>query len=135
MDIGPVGSMAVGCIAGCWSVFGYAILSPFLERRFGLHDTCGIHNLHGMPGLLGGISSMFAIGLDRATLLGVKHEDTAQQVMKQLWGMAASVFFGIVGGYLTGLVIKEPVFDTPEDDFEDKCFWEVAGEDEGEDMP
>lgn len=30
-------------------------LTPAMERRFGLRDTCGVHNLHGLPGLLGGI--------------------------------------------------------------------------------
>lgn len=27
---------------------------PFLEKRLKLQDTCGIHNLHAVPGLLGG---------------------------------------------------------------------------------
>lgn len=28
---------------------------PFLESRLHIQDTCGIHNLHAMPGLIGGI--------------------------------------------------------------------------------
>lgn len=27
---------------------------PFLEKRLKLQDTCGIHNLHAVPGMLGG---------------------------------------------------------------------------------
>lgn len=27
---------------------------PFLEKYFKIQDTCGIHNLHAVPGMLGG---------------------------------------------------------------------------------
>ena len=47
LDIGGVGSCMVGCAAGCVSTLGYNILQPYLEKNFKLHDTCGIHNLHG----------------------------------------------------------------------------------------
>jgi len=29
-----------------------------LERKFHIHDTCGVHNLHGIPGLLGALISI-----------------------------------------------------------------------------
>jgi ammonium transporter Rh len=32
-------------------------LTPYLQDKFGLYDTCGVHNLHGIPGILGGIVS------------------------------------------------------------------------------
>merc|ERR1712098_929370 len=113
MDIGPCASMAIGCVAGLWSVYGYAVLSPMLERKLSLHDTCGIHNLHGMPGLLGGISSLVAIAFGGGHLLGVAEEDCAKQAWKQFWGIFFSLAFGLSGGYLTGLLIAQPVFDTP----------------------
>lgn len=30
-------------------------LQPFMERKLKIQDTCGIHNLHAMPGVIGGI--------------------------------------------------------------------------------
>ncbi|KAK4300275.1 hypothetical protein Pmani_027519 [Petrolisthes manimaculis] len=30
-------------------------LTPFLCARLRIHDTCGVHNLHGIPGVLAGI--------------------------------------------------------------------------------
>ncbi len=48
--IGPGGALAVGVTAGVLSTLGYTYVMPFLEARIGLRDTCGVHNLHGMPG-------------------------------------------------------------------------------------
>lgn len=28
---------------------------PYMERKLKIQDTCGIHNLHAMPGVIGGI--------------------------------------------------------------------------------
>jgi ammonium transporter Rh len=53
--IQPWGALLVGFFAGALSVVGYVYISPFLERKIGLHDTCGIHNLHGMPGIMGAL--------------------------------------------------------------------------------
>jgi len=54
MVVGPAGVLGVGLFAGLLSVFGYTTIQPALES-LGLHDTCGIHNLHGMPGVLAGL--------------------------------------------------------------------------------
>jgi ammonium transporter Rh len=51
------GAMLAGFLAGTISSFGYAYLGPYLASKIKLHDTCGVHNLHGMPGLMAGIVS------------------------------------------------------------------------------
>lgn len=39
----------------------YFILQPIISRKLRIQDTCGVHNLHGMPALLSGIlSAIFA---------------------------------------------------------------------------
>jgi len=58
--IQPWGALLIGFLAGMLSVIGYVYISPYLERKIGLYDTCGIHNLHGMPGLMGAIGGAFS---------------------------------------------------------------------------
>ena len=53
----PFGSMLVGVGAGTVSCLGYGFLQPLLRRKLLVHDTCGIFNLHAMPGVVGGIVS------------------------------------------------------------------------------
>lgn len=50
MMVTPGGALGVGILAGTISTLGYAYLTPALEASIGLRDTCGVHNLHGMPG-------------------------------------------------------------------------------------
>jgi len=52
--------MIIGFVAGSVSALGFAYLSPLLKAKIGLHDTCGVHNLHGMPGIIGAIVSAIA---------------------------------------------------------------------------
>jgi ammonium transporter Rh len=54
--------MLVGFCTGALSALGFLFLSPYLKEKIGLHDTCGVHNLHGMPGIIGGLVSAITAG-------------------------------------------------------------------------
>ena len=57
----PGYAFLIGLIGGVFSVVGFSILNSYFERRFKLHDTCGVNFLHGIPGVLAGcISIVFA---------------------------------------------------------------------------
>lgn len=52
------GALLMGSVAGILSTFGFNVLQGLLERKFGLRDTCGINNLHGMPSIFGALCSV-----------------------------------------------------------------------------
>ena len=58
----PGMSMLIGLAAGILSTVGYSIIAPKIQKLIRGTDTCGVHNLHGMPGLLGGLSAIIITG-------------------------------------------------------------------------
>lgn len=55
-------AMAIGALAGLLSCAGYLWFGKWLENKISLYDTCGVNNLHGMPGILGGIIGAISAG-------------------------------------------------------------------------
>ena len=53
-------------ILSIWDLF----LQPFLSRKFKIHDTCGVNNLHGMPGLMAGIGGAIAAAVATEEVYG-----------------------------------------------------------------
>lgn len=47
----PWAVLILGAMGGFISVVGFHSLT----KKMPFHDTCGVHNLHGMPGVLGGL--------------------------------------------------------------------------------
>lgn len=61
MMISPVAAYVLG-IMGCTACFfGYRYLTPFLARTMRIQDQCGIHNLHGLTGLISSTAGICAI--------------------------------------------------------------------------
>ncbi|XP_053316588.1 ammonium transporter Rh type A [Spea bombifrons] len=125
MNIGPFGAMIIGFTAGIISVVGFKFLTPILASKLKIQDTCGVHNLHGLPGILGGIAGIVAAAM------GAK--DGSSPVMQ---GAALAATFGIsvVGGTITGFILKLPFWGQPPDQncYDDTLYWEVPLEEEEE---
>ncbi len=68
--IGPGGAILLGAIAGTISTVGFAKLSDILKRTIGLDDSCGVHNLHGMPGVLGAIAGIISCAVVSDSMYG-----------------------------------------------------------------
>ncbi|MCO6433466.1 ammonium transporter, partial [Nitrosomonas nitrosa] len=100
--VGPVGAFSIGLLAGAISVIGFVFIQPMLESKFKTIDTCGVHNLHGLPGLLGGFSAILIVP-------GI--------AVAQLSGIGISIGIALVGGLIAGALIK--VTGTTEQAYED----------------
>ena len=59
--VSPYIAFAIGILAGTVCVIGYVIIQPRIEKLLKIVDTCGVHNLHGMPGLIGGLVAIAVV--------------------------------------------------------------------------
>ncbi len=89
--VAPAVAFGIGALAGALCVVGYVFVQPALQARFKIVDTCGVHNLHGMPGLLGGLLAIVVVpGVATA----------------QLIGMAVTLALAVTCGLVAGTLIK-----------------------------
>ncbi|XP_004388537.1 ammonium transporter Rh type B [Trichechus manatus latirostris] len=145
MMLTPFGALAAGFLAGTVSTLGYKFFTPVLESKFKIQDTCGVHNLHGMPGILGALLGVLVAGLATHEAYGDDLESVfpliaegersaTSQALHQLLGLFVTLTFASVGAGLGGLLLKLPCLDSPPDSqcFEDQVYWEVPGEHEEE---
>jgi ammonium transporter Rh len=134
MMIEPVGAMIVGFVAGAFCVVGYVFILPALETKLGLYDTCGVQNLHGYSGIIGGLASVIAISTmseGKYAVLGLG-ETQKKQALQQLIALVITLLIAIVSGLFTGFLMK--IFSkglTGENDlFEDSVSWDIEGDSE-----
>ncbi|XP_036104847.1 ammonium transporter Rh type A isoform X1 [Molossus molossus] len=118
MAIHPYISMIIGSIAGMVSVLGFKFVTPLFATKLRIHDTCGVHSLHGLPGVIGGLAGIGAVALE------VSNRSTPAM---QAAALGSSIGTAVVGGLITGLILKIPICGQPPDEncFDDSVFWEV----------
>uniref|UniRef100_A0A4W5LRG4 Rh family B glycoprotein n=1 Tax=Hucho hucho TaxID=62062 RepID=A0A4W5LRG4_9TELE len=141
MMLTPFGSMIVGFLAGTISVLGFKFLSPILEEKLKIQDTCGVHNLHGMPGVLGAIVGAVTAALATKDVYGDGMADVFPDIqsgdveasfqgVRQAISLAVTLGIALLGGLITGFILKLPIYGAPPDTicFEDGIYWELPGE-------
>lgn len=136
----PTGAIAVGIFAGTLSTVGFAKLSALLTK-IGVYDTCGVHNLHGMPGLFGGIFSaifLAAYSSGTSTIIGTVSWNTGDWFRKgamQLAGIAIALGISVASGIVTGLFLLLVYRMEESDFFNDAHLWEIEEEHHNEVSP
>jgi ammonium transporter Rh len=89
--VSPQVAFLIGVGAGLLCTVGFIVIQSRLEKKLGLVDTCGVHNLHGMPGLFGGLVAI-------AVVPGV--------AVAQLLSILVVLIIALVGGTVCGIVLK-----------------------------
>eukprot|EP00088_Acartia_fossae_P015848 TRINITY_DN18786_c0_g1_i5.p1 TRINITY_DN18786_c0_g1~~TRINITY_DN18786_c0_g1_i5.p1 ORF type:complete len:417 (-),score=126.76 TRINITY_DN18786_c0_g1_i5:216-1466(-) len=125
MYMTPVGAAIIGSCAGILSTWGFSSLSPFLADKLKVLDTCGVNNLHGMPSILGGLLSIVLAGIATRDQYdqfnGDKHDSLHEifpalaedgtrtagwQAGMQAAAMGVTLIFAVVGGIVTGFIMR-----------------------------
>jgi len=114
----PAGAMGIGIVAGILSVVGYRFVQDFLRNTCQIWDTCGVNNLHGMPGMLGCFASAIAIG--SAAHNNIYHDGARPELFhhygyqlaagRQILGLLITLALCVLGGLLCGAILKSPLF-------------------------
>ncbi|NXX96205.1 RHBG protein, partial [Centropus bengalensis] len=147
MAMPPVAALALGSLSAMACVLGFRFLTPFLARKLVLQDQCGIHNLHGLPGIVGGAASAVAIAVasDDASrshfsqLALVKGNGSevpgglgggrgvGRQALYQAAGLAVAVGASLLSGLLTGTALRLPCLAPPPEQlcFEDSLYFKT----------
>jgi ammonium transporter Rh len=84
-------SFLIGILAGTLSTFGFAVIQPKIEKAFRMIDTCGVTNLHGWPGLMGGIATVFVI--------------PDIHIWSELAGIGIMILMALIPGYIIGRIV------------------------------
>uniref|UniRef100_A0A8C6JAC2 Uncharacterized protein n=1 Tax=Melopsittacus undulatus TaxID=13146 RepID=A0A8C6JAC2_MELUD len=113
MLVTPFGALIAGFLAGLIPPLGFRFLTPFLHSRLNIQDTCGVHNVHGLPGVLGALLGTLLAGLATADAYGGRLElvfpqlagggrSRTEQALLQLSALLLSLLLAGLGGCLTG---------------------------------
>ena len=81
----------IGIIAGAISTLGFAVIQSRQQKLMKVIDTCGVSNLHGIPGLIGGFAA--APFLLPGNLSG------------HLSGIGITIVLALVFGFITGKIL------------------------------
>ena len=107
----PLEAIIIGIAAGAISTFGFAVVQSRLQKGLKIVDTCGVSNLHGIPGIFGGLVALIVVA-------GINFQ-------AQFIGIGLTILIAIVSGLITGKILhlfghrKTPYVDDEEFSVED----------------
>ncbi|XP_009097519.3 ammonium transporter Rh type B isoform X4 [Serinus canaria] len=117
MLLTPFGALIAGFLVGLISSLGFRFFTPVLHSRLKIQDTCGVHNIHGLPGVLGALLGTLLTLLATADTFGYRLElvfplvaqgsrTVTDQAFIQLSALPLTLLLATLGGCITGAVLK-----------------------------
>ncbi|MBT7825151.1 MAG: ammonium transporter [Bacteroidetes bacterium] len=86
------GAIIIGGIAGAIATIGFAVLQDKQQKFHRIIDTCGVSNLHGLPGIFGGLAAIVVVdGL---------------HAVSQILAIVITIVIAIVSGLLVGKLLS-----------------------------
>jgi ammonium transporter Rh len=107
----PTEAIIIGVAAGAISTFGFALVQSRLQKGLKIVDTCGVSNLHGIPGIFGGLVALIIVS-------GINYS-------AQLTGIGLTIAIAVIAGVISGKILqlfghrKQPYVDSEEFEVED----------------
>merc|ERR1711990_370216 len=71
--IQPWGAMLLGSVGATVCVIGIRYVTPFMESKLNVHDTCDCMALHGIPAFLSVFASCISFASQKATGPGAEY--------------------------------------------------------------
>jgi ammonium transporter Rh len=96
-------ALIIGIMAGGISTLGFAVIQSRQQKWMKIIDTCGVTNLHGIPGLMGGLA---VLPLMKGLNIG-----------NQLLGILITVVVAFSAGFIVGKIL--PVLGRKTEAYED----------------
>ena len=133
----PWAALFIGVCGGILSSVGFAKIGPWLAgSKLNLQDTCGVHSLHGMPGVFAAIVSMIYLcslegkgfpadkfeftKTDPAVNGGKPVLDLSAQAVANLKALMVTfciaIASGLTGGFICSMTVWKPVHALFRDD-------------------
>ncbi|NXC50519.1 RHAG protein, partial [Penelope pileata] len=141
VPIPAVAALALGSLSALACVLGFKFLSPLLARRMALRDQGGIHNLHGLPGILGAVASMVAALVTARDTEGSPEGGGGvtghRQALRQAAGLAVALGSSLLAGMLPGAALHLPCLGPPPEEFcfDDELYFKIQGQGESPPAP
>lgn len=96
-------ALIIGIMAGGISTLGFAVIQSRQQKWMRIIDTCGVTNLHGIPGLMGGLAVLPLM--------------TGLNIGSQLLGILITVVVAFSAGFIVGKIL--PVLGRKTEAYED----------------
>ncbi|KAM9116724.1 RH-like protein [Pangshura tecta] len=115
-------AMMLGLLASMVAVLGSHCLQTYLNSVLKIHDTCGVHYMFGLPGLLGAIVNVLLfiiIKRDSLSSLGYL-------VLIEVGSFMLTTAIGLGTGFITGFILTFKLWKTlpASKYFDDQAYWE-----------